>query len=89
MRLMNTVSINLYPNPTEDYTIAEYVIDDQAGFKRLYVIDLNGRTVLEVPVNDTRGSVRINTSQLVPGMYFLKAMNNGNMVLVKKLIIQR
>lgn len=89
MRLMSSASVNLYPNPTEDYTIAEYVMDDKAAINKLVLMDLNGRVVNEVVLPEVKGKVNLNTSNLIPGMYFLKAMNNSRTVLVKKLIIQR
>lgn len=89
MRLMSTAQLNLYPNPTEDYTIAEYTLDDKSAINKLILIDLNGRVVKEVRLSEIHGKVNINTADLIPGMYFLKAMNNNRTVLVKKLIIQR
>ncbi|MBX3164700.1 MAG: PKD domain-containing protein [Bacteroidetes bacterium] len=89
LRLISTAEVNLYPNPTEDYTIAEYTLDNVMEANRLCIIDLNGRIIQEIPLNTTKGKVEINTSSLPAGMYFLKAINGSQTVLVKKLIIQR
>lgn len=89
LRLMSTAEVNLYPNPTEDYTIAEYVLDNPGQPNRLCLMDLNGRIVWEATTTETKGKFEINTSTLEAGMYFLKAINGNQTVLVKKLIIQR
>lgn len=87
-RLMNTANVNLYPNPTDDITIAEYVMDDSKGINELVLTDLQGRTVISERLKDTRGKVKLQTRGLAPGMYIISAKNNGRTIVVKKLIIQ-
>lgn len=89
MTAAGEAAVNLYPNPTQDYTIAEYTLSNEAAADKFCVTDLSGRIVQETQVSGSRGKVQINTSALIPGMYFIKLMNKEQTVLVKKLIIQR
>jgi hypothetical protein len=88
-RLVNSASVNLYPNPTSDLTIAEYVMNDEKGVNEIVLTDLQGRIVYSERLRDTKGKVSLKTAGLVPGMYFVSAKNNGREILVKKLIVQQ
>jgi len=88
-RLVNSASVNLYPNPTSDLTIAEYVMDDEKGINEIELMDLQGRIVYSERLNHTKGNVTLQTAGLTPGMYFVSAKNNGRAILVKKLIVQQ
>lgn len=89
LRLAATINVNLYPNPSNNYAIAEYAMDSEELADRFTLIDMSGRVIQEIRLQDTRGKVEFNTSSLEAGMYFMKIMNAGQTVMVKKLIIQR
>lgn len=88
-RMMSTANVNLYPNPTHDITIAEYVMDDEKGINELELADLQGRIIISETLKDTRGKVELQTRGIAPGMYVLSAKNNGRAIIVKKLIVQQ
>src|SRR5690606_37375324 len=89
LRLEAEIDINLYPNPSYDYAIAEYALENRELADRLTLIDMSGRIIQEIRLQVTRGKAEFNTSSLQAGMYFMKIMNGSQTVMVKKLIVQR
>lgn len=42
LRLAATVDVNLYPNPSNDYAIAEYALESKELADRFTLMDMNG-----------------------------------------------
>ena len=72
---LNQLSLNVYPNPADEFLFVEYY--RKAPFK---ILDLNGRIVKEGEVN---GSTLLDLSDLDAGMYFLSAGGQVGKVVVR------
>lgn len=78
---------NLYPNPATDHVNLE-VVASKASNISLNITDMTGKIVANQDfgvVNNTR-YLHIPTSQLVPGIYTINVMNDGEKMATRKLI---
>ncbi|TAL67589.1 MAG: T9SS type A sorting domain-containing protein [Bacteroidetes bacterium] len=78
----NEVDINLYPNPADDYLSFNFNIEAQKpDFIKLF--DSFGNVVYENE-NIIENNIKINTSELASGMYFLRV---GSMFMRKVVVV--
>ncbi|MEO9534389.1 MAG: CotH kinase family protein [Crocinitomicaceae bacterium] len=76
----NEVNIQIYPNPAKENVVIKV---DGILEKEAYIYDLQGRSVLQIFLNQT-GITQVDISQLAKGTYVLKIGNEHS----KKLIVQ-
>ncbi len=78
--------INIYPNPVVDNANIEFELTSKADVV-VNIFDINGRLLNEINLGSQAGkqTMRINTSDLAPGMYILQ-MRAGNDVSTSKFI---
>jgi hypothetical protein len=77
----DTNSISVYPNPAT--SVVNLSSKDGLTFENVTIVDVNGRTVKTVTVNQTQS--QINVSELNSGIYFLNIETNEGST-VKKFI---
>ncbi len=75
----STSSIRLFPVPTQDQLNIDFGNEE---IEQLNVFDVNGNRVFST----TTSSQQINTSNLSPGIYFLKLMTKNGDILSEKFI---
>jgi len=82
--VLNTVSLNVYPNPAKDvFTISLSTISQA----KINIYNTLGKSIYKG--STINGSVKIeNNSQFAPGVYMIKAITNDNKVYHTKLIIR-
>ncbi len=73
------VAINFYPNPAKDYVLVE-----SKNARTIQVIDMNGRLMLNIPVQNDHNI--INVQSLTTGNYILKVINDKGEEATEKLI---
>ncbi|SNS26391.1 Por secretion system C-terminal sorting domain-containing protein [Dokdonia pacifica] len=78
-------SVTLYPNPATNQVTLGYV--GQAQLQKLTIIDMNGKVIRIVSLENFQSSQLIQTSDLAKGMYFLNIQSNKDTI-VQKLIIK-
>ena len=76
-------NVSVYPNPAAS-TI--YVKTDLSGAATANIIDLTGRLIDKISINDIQ-STSINVENLKSGMYFL-TIQQDNIIIVRKINIQ-
>ncbi|MBL7932548.1 MAG: T9SS type A sorting domain-containing protein [Bacteroidia bacterium] len=78
--LSEKLDLKIYPNPVND------VINIESGLSEAEVLisDLNGRIVKQETLNNQK----INTSDLIPGMYFLQVVSDKEIVYKTKVVKQ-
>ncbi len=76
-------NIKIYPNPTSDFLY----ISLNKGFSNIQVIDVAGKMIKNIQVNDSN-NLEINVSNINSGIYFVKFIND-NEIILKKIIIQK
>jgi hypothetical protein len=84
---MQTLSVELYPNPSDQEVVVDFVMEapDEG---RVRLLDLQGRILRDEQMREKRGRWTIETRSLAPGLYFLQAISKDRVLLVKKLIVQ-
>ncbi len=76
-----------YPNPTNNEFALSYKINTAAE-SEVVIFDVCGKRIQETKLVDKAGTVKISTSQFVPGIYFYSLIVNNQTVTTKKLIVQ-
>jgi uncharacterized delta-60 repeat protein len=80
-----SVKIELYPNPSGNYTIFNYQSLDKKG-SEIKVVDINGKTVFEKFLSPGQMSSRIETSGWSNGVYFIQ-LQSSNEISNTKMIV--
>lgn len=75
---------NLYPNPATTSMKLDLSYDIRWMGKTIFIMNLNGQTVMTVPINSK--VVEINISKLQPGMYFLATKKEDGESIKQKFI---
>jgi hypothetical protein len=76
--------VNIYPNPFKKSAIIQY--KGLEPNSRLDIIDLNGRTIKSVRINDSEGNIALNRNEMSPGIY-LYLLKSESLVLTGKFLI--
>lgn len=76
-----------YPNPANNFVSIDYNLENNTG-AHLAIFNLLGSKVKEVPLNNTFGTLKINTSDFVEGIYFYSLLINNEASQTHKLIIK-
>jgi hypothetical protein len=82
-------SMKLLPNPATDYTVADISVGDYSENQQLMlsVVDVSGREVKRKSVSAYTSLQRIETGDLVAGLYFVRLWVRGRVVAVNKLVV--
>jgi len=78
---------NLYPNPAKNYVSINYDLKG-ATQARLEIRNILGSVVKVVEINETKGTIRVDVSDLTNGVYFYSFIVNDEVLMAKKLVIQ-
>jgi hypothetical protein len=77
-----------YPNPATDNVTFDYSLSGNASDSYIVISNILGARVMEIPVTDNEGSVRMNVSELTEGVYFYSLVSEGVKVETQKIIIR-
>lgn len=85
----NAVSANIsaYPNPAVTNTTIKYELNGNVTKAALKIYNLMGEVVKEIKLNNTSGSVAVNTSELDAGIYFYAIIANDKTITTRKLVV--
>lgn len=75
--------ITVFPNPAKDLI----QLDGMEAVSELTVIDLTGKILIQLPVND-QSSMRVDLQNLKSGIYFVVLHKNSSVKVMKKIIKQ-
>ena len=75
------------PNPFSERTIIRFTLPDDARQAYIYIFDMAGKMLRQMPVDGTMQSVTINGYELSPGMYIYSLVVNGQEMDTKKMIL--
>lgn len=87
----NEQMLQLYPNPTSDLVNVQLTINnEQLGEVGIQVFDVYGRLLEVINMADARGAslqtAQIDLSQYAKGVYFVKAVSEGKVIAVRKVV---
>ena len=77
-------NLTVYPNPTMGIANVQFT-DYQNPITKIHLYDAYGKLVAVVAVNND-GTTPIDLSRFASGVYFVKAMADGNVVAVRKVV---
>ena len=85
------VNLTLYPNPTTGMVNVQFTMNnEQSGTGEIQVLDVYGRLLDAVDISDARGAsvqaVQINLSRYATGIYFVRLVNGGKVMAVRKVV---
>lgn len=75
------------PNPFTEATEIRYQLPSNTVNACIYIFDIQGALLQQVPIDVAQGSVRINKGILKPGMYVYSLIANGKAVDTKRMIL--
>ena len=81
-------SMTVYPNPTNGVVNVQFTMNNvQAKTTEIQLYDAYGKLLNVVAANNDE-TVQIDLSAFAPGVYFIKAVAEGNVVAVRKVVKQ-
>ena len=83
--LPNSAAITIAPNPTNGITTISG--NSQYGQADLKVVNLQGKTVYELPNADLSSSATLDLSNLTKGLYFVQ-ISSGETITTQKLVLE-
>ncbi|GAA0874600.1 hypothetical protein GCM10009118_10080 [Wandonia haliotis] len=85
MNTLNSVDASLYPNPADNFF---YISLPEKELAQIQVLNSSGQILLKQEFNFDHDSKRIETENLINGIYFVRIyLKNSNQLLVKKLVV--
>lgn len=76
------------PNPASDQVLIEYRFLDTYTKRQLVFYDLYGRPLHQVPVSGSTGKLYLDVGAWGKGVYFYTIVEDGKMLISKRLIVQ-
>ncbi|MEO6692813.1 MAG: T9SS type A sorting domain-containing protein, partial [Saprospiraceae bacterium] len=83
VEVKGTKSISIYPNPTKE----SIFISGPSSMEAIEIINNLGQLKLKVINKDNSKLIKISTSGLIPGNYYIRVTNSDSGPLVKKIMI--
>ena len=81
--------LKVYPNPTHDYFIAEYNVNDGNGFLELAICDISGKKIQSIQLRNKIDALVIHTDKLPSGIYLISVISQGKSIGTEKLTLCR
>ena len=79
---------NAFPNPAVGNTSINYSLPQNTVNAKCVVTNILGSKVIEMPVNNQKGTITINTEVLNSGIYFYSFYVNSQLISTKKLMVK-
>ena len=77
-----------YPNPADLETKLNYSIAREITDAKIIIRSLLGLNVSETLIEQSTGTITIQTNELPSGIYFYSLLLNGDIVITRKLVIR-
>ena len=77
-----------YPNPAISNTSISYSLPQNTVNAKCVVTNILGSKVMEMPVNNQKGTLSINTDAMKSGIYFYSFYVNDQIISTKKLMVK-
>ncbi|MFN0274367.1 MAG: T9SS type A sorting domain-containing protein [Chitinophagales bacterium] len=72
--------ISIYPNPVKNFATIEF----SAGVDRIVIMNIVGKEVMTLTPDSDTQQIKVNLTDLQPGVYFIAAYNNGVKLITKR-----
>lgn len=80
---------NLYPNPATSQVSLDYSLSDPKTKVKILIQNVLGGIVEEHALSASENRLKINTSDLKPGVYFYTLLVDNKSIVTKKIIIKK
>lgn len=77
------------PNPFTERTVIRFTLPEDANNAYIYIFDMLGKMLKQMPVDATMSSVTINGYELSAGLYIYSLVVNGKEVDAKRMILSK
>ena len=77
------------PNPFTERTTIRFTLPSDARDAYVYIFDMSGKMLKQLPVDSSMESVTVNGYELTPGMYIYSLVVNGKEMDTKKMILSK
>jgi hypothetical protein len=77
------------PNPGVNTTVITYQLKEIKSKTTLVISNAYGKSIQTVPINNVQGSITLNTSNLLPGVYYYSIVSGSLKLGVQKLFVIR
>jgi hypothetical protein len=74
------------PNPFTERTEIRFSVPEGTNNAYIYIFDMTGKMLRQIPVDSSMQSVTINGNELAPGIYLYSLVVNGQEIDTKKMI---
>jgi Chaperone of endosialidase/Secretion system C-terminal sorting domain len=74
------------PNPFNSSTVINYVLPENSSNASILIFNLNGETIKEYKIIQSKGNITIESGTLSKGMYLYSLVLNGKEIATKKMI---
>jgi hypothetical protein len=81
----NNISLAMYPNPST--TSTTLLIDGLTDNAQVSICDVQGRSINNYTLNKGQSTLKINTSNLASGIYYVRVVSN-DLTKTEKLIVK-
>lgn len=75
------------PNPFKTSTTIDYSLPKEDNDASILILNLNGQTIREFKLTNTKGSITVESSSLQKGMYLYSLISGGKEIITKKMIV--
>jgi len=80
---MHKDSLQVYPIPAKDYL---YIQFNSGTTRSINILDLNGKVIYRFKPPEGKNEIRLDISDLRPGIYVMKVEGSSNEVLIRRII---
>ncbi len=86
---LTTAVSDIYPNPASSFANVDFHLNSTVKSAEIKIVNLVGKVVKTIPLNQKEGSVKVDLNNLSEGLYFYTVLVNGKIEKTKKLIVKR
>lgn len=77
------------PNPFSEQTSIRFVLPDNTHNAYIYIFDMTGKLLRQIPIDSSMSSIDIHGYELTPGMYIYSLIIGGKEIDTKKMILSK
>ena len=86
----NEITFNIYPSPTKDIVTIEFDnYKNNSNNIEIVLFDLVGKVHSLNNFTISKNQISLNVSDLVPGIYFIQMIIDGEKIVIGKVIIMK
>ncbi len=88
-RMMGAKLYQNNPNPFTERTLIRFRLPEEAKNAFIYIFDMTGKMLRQIPVDSTMQSVTVNGYELSEGMFLYSLVVNGQEIDTKRMILTK